>query len=207
MCAIGVLTFVSCAYRLLCRMVSVYLWASQHLKLNCMCFIPFFICFISDPSPLRLWLQSQPFFTSPPVQSQISLDTANQVKQAKRIIIIIQRRQCAFIYWLLGCCSIPSTVIHPAIVRLGLQYSQGIVAGSNARSVALLHAFKQVWIIDSLSTIIYHQSAALQCLLFPPGNKGLYHTTKWRAFKRFGEQVKTLHQVKKNKTFQSLSNH
>lgn len=40
--------------------------------------------------------------------------------------------------------SIPSTVIHPAIVRLGLQYSQGIIAGSNARSVALLHAFKQV---------------------------------------------------------------
>ncbi|XP_028253585.1 translation initiation factor eIF2B subunit delta isoform X2 [Parambassis ranga] len=40
--------------------------------------------------------------------------------------------------------SIPSTVIHPAIVRLGLQYSQGIVAGSNARSVALLHAFIQV---------------------------------------------------------------
>uniref|UniRef100_A0A4W6E283 Translation initiation factor eIF2B subunit delta n=1 Tax=Lates calcarifer TaxID=8187 RepID=A0A4W6E283_LATCA len=40
--------------------------------------------------------------------------------------------------------SIPSTVIHPAIVQLGLQYSQGIVAGSNARSVALLHAFKQV---------------------------------------------------------------
>ncbi|XP_070781947.1 translation initiation factor eIF2B subunit delta isoform X1 [Enoplosus armatus] len=39
---------------------------------------------------------------------------------------------------------IPSTVIHPAIVRLGLQYSQGIVAGSNARSVALLHAFKLV---------------------------------------------------------------
>ncbi|XP_077409098.1 translation initiation factor eIF2B subunit delta isoform X2 [Vanacampus margaritifer] len=39
---------------------------------------------------------------------------------------------------------IPSSVIHPAIVRLGLQYSQGIVAGSNARSVALLHAFKQV---------------------------------------------------------------
>ncbi|KAL4630495.1 translation initiation factor eIF-2B subunit delta isoform X1, partial [Arapaima gigas] len=40
--------------------------------------------------------------------------------------------------------SIPSTVIHPSIVRLGLQYSQGIVAGSNARSIALLHAFKQV---------------------------------------------------------------
>ncbi|XP_046877191.1 translation initiation factor eIF-2B subunit delta [Hypomesus transpacificus] len=40
--------------------------------------------------------------------------------------------------------SIPSMVIHPSVVRLGLQYSQGIVAGSNARSVALLHAFKQV---------------------------------------------------------------
>uniref|UniRef100_A0A8C2Q6S0 Translation initiation factor eIF2B subunit delta n=1 Tax=Cyprinus carpio TaxID=7962 RepID=A0A8C2Q6S0_CYPCA len=40
--------------------------------------------------------------------------------------------------------SIPVTVIHPSIVRLGLQYSQGIIAGSNARSVALLHAFKQV---------------------------------------------------------------
>ncbi|KAJ8372177.1 hypothetical protein AAFF_G00293940 [Aldrovandia affinis] len=40
--------------------------------------------------------------------------------------------------------SIPSMVIHPSIVRLGLQYSQGIVAGSNSRSIALLHAFKQV---------------------------------------------------------------
>uniref|UniRef100_A0A8C2E941 Translation initiation factor eIF2B subunit delta n=1 Tax=Cyprinus carpio TaxID=7962 RepID=A0A8C2E941_CYPCA len=40
--------------------------------------------------------------------------------------------------------SIPATVIHPSIVRLGLQYSQGIIAGSNARSVALLHTFKQV---------------------------------------------------------------
>ncbi|XP_026089227.1 translation initiation factor eIF-2B subunit delta-like isoform X2 [Carassius auratus] len=40
--------------------------------------------------------------------------------------------------------SIPVTAIHPSIVRLGLQYSQGIIAGSNARSVALLHAFKQV---------------------------------------------------------------
>ncbi|XP_023655246.1 translation initiation factor eIF2B subunit delta [Paramormyrops kingsleyae] len=40
--------------------------------------------------------------------------------------------------------SIPNMVIHPSVVRLGLQYSQGIVAGSNARSIALLHAFKQV---------------------------------------------------------------
>ncbi|RXN01521.1 Translation initiation factor eIF-2B subunit delta [Acipenser ruthenus] len=40
--------------------------------------------------------------------------------------------------------SIPSTVIHPSIVHLGLQYSQGIIAGSNSRCIALLHAFKQV---------------------------------------------------------------
>ncbi|XP_078398451.1 translation initiation factor eIF2B subunit delta isoform X1 [Cetorhinus maximus] len=40
--------------------------------------------------------------------------------------------------------TIPSTVLHPAIVRLGLQYSQGIITGSNARCIALLHAFKQV---------------------------------------------------------------
>ncbi|XP_064411584.1 translation initiation factor eIF-2B subunit delta [Latimeria chalumnae] len=40
--------------------------------------------------------------------------------------------------------SIPSTAIHPSIVRLGLQYSQGIIAGSNSRCIALLHAFKQV---------------------------------------------------------------
>ncbi|XP_078068727.1 translation initiation factor eIF2B subunit delta isoform X2 [Mustelus asterias] len=40
--------------------------------------------------------------------------------------------------------TIPSTVLHPAIVRLGLQYSQGIIIGSNARCIALLHAFKQV---------------------------------------------------------------
>lgn len=53
--------------------------------------------------------------------------------------------------------SIPSTVIHPAVVRLGLQYSQGIVAGSNARSVALLHAFQQVRSSD--------RSAASQALI------------------------------------------
>ncbi|XP_031959967.1 translation initiation factor eIF-2B subunit delta isoform X1 [Corvus moneduloides] len=39
--------------------------------------------------------------------------------------------------------SIPSTVIHPAVVRLGLQYSQGIINGSNARCIALLEVFKQ----------------------------------------------------------------
>ncbi|KAF1501082.1 Translation initiation factor eIF-2B subunit delta, partial [Eudyptula minor novaehollandiae] len=40
--------------------------------------------------------------------------------------------------------SIPSMVIHPAVVRLGLQYSQGIINGSNARCIALLEVFKQL---------------------------------------------------------------
>ncbi|XP_012369295.1 translation initiation factor eIF-2B subunit delta [Octodon degus] len=40
--------------------------------------------------------------------------------------------------------SIPSSVIHPAMVRLGLQYSQGLVSGSNARYIALLRALQQV---------------------------------------------------------------
>ncbi|XP_041418220.1 eukaryotic translation initiation factor 2B subunit delta L homeolog isoform X2 [Xenopus laevis] len=40
--------------------------------------------------------------------------------------------------------SIPSSVIHPVVVRLGLQYSHGIINGSNSRCIALLHCFKQV---------------------------------------------------------------
>ncbi|CAJ0948553.1 unnamed protein product [Ranitomeya imitator] len=40
--------------------------------------------------------------------------------------------------------SIPNSWIHPSVVRLGLQYSQGIVTGSNSRCIALLHCFKQV---------------------------------------------------------------
>ncbi|XP_077186160.1 translation initiation factor eIF2B subunit delta [Paroedura picta] len=40
--------------------------------------------------------------------------------------------------------SIPASAIHPAVVRLGLQYSQGIINGSNARCIALLRVFKQV---------------------------------------------------------------
>ncbi|XP_072042450.1 translation initiation factor eIF2B subunit delta-like [Amphiura filiformis] len=34
--------------------------------------------------------------------------------------------------------------IHPAILRLGLQYARGIICGANARSVAMLNAFKHV---------------------------------------------------------------
>uniref|UniRef100_A0A8D0G0D3 Uncharacterized protein n=1 Tax=Sphenodon punctatus TaxID=8508 RepID=A0A8D0G0D3_SPHPU len=40
--------------------------------------------------------------------------------------------------------SIPVSAIHPAVLRLGLQYSQGFINGSNACCVALLRVFKQV---------------------------------------------------------------
>uniref|UniRef100_A0A8C8THU9 Translation initiation factor eIF2B subunit delta n=2 Tax=Peromyscus maniculatus bairdii TaxID=230844 RepID=A0A8C8THU9_PERMB len=40
--------------------------------------------------------------------------------------------------------SVPCSVIHPAVVRLGLQYSQGLISGSNARCIALLRALQQV---------------------------------------------------------------
>lgn len=81
------LKFVWCAYKcLLCRILCVYLGVSQpqmsvpHL---------YFICFISDPSPLRLWLQSQSVFSSPSVQSQISPDTAYKVRHIKNSAQII----------------------------------------------------------------------------------------------------------------------
>ncbi|OWF51685.1 translation initiation factor eIF-2B subunit delta-like [Mizuhopecten yessoensis] len=37
-----------------------------------------------------------------------------------------------------------SSSIHPAIVKLGVQYAEGIITGSNARCLAMLAAFKQV---------------------------------------------------------------
>ncbi|ELT88129.1 hypothetical protein CAPTEDRAFT_95426, partial [Capitella teleta] len=40
--------------------------------------------------------------------------------------------------------SFSSGAMHPAILKLGLQYAEGIVCGSNARCIALLGALKQV---------------------------------------------------------------
>lgn len=34
--------------------------------------------------------------------------------------------------------------MHPAIVRLGLQFSEFIIVGANARCIATLEAFKEV---------------------------------------------------------------
>lgn len=40
--------------------------------------------------------------------------------------------------------SFRNSTIHPAIVRLGVQYAEGVICGSNARCLAMLVAFKQV---------------------------------------------------------------
>jgi len=34
--------------------------------------------------------------------------------------------------------------LHPAVVKVGLQYASGIICGSNARCIAMLAAFKKV---------------------------------------------------------------
>ena len=34
--------------------------------------------------------------------------------------------------------------IHPVIIKLGLQYAEGVICGSNARCLAMLASFKQV---------------------------------------------------------------
>lgn len=49
-----------------------------------------------------------------------------------------------------------SATIHPAIIRLGVQYETGVVKGSNARCIAFLNAIKLVNIsTNSLFIIIY----------------------------------------------------
>ena len=41
-------------------------------------------------------------------------------------------------------CRFTSSAIHPAILKLGVQYAEGVICGSNARCVALLSALRQV---------------------------------------------------------------
>ncbi|XP_062579532.1 translation initiation factor eIF-2B subunit delta-like [Saccostrea cucullata] len=40
--------------------------------------------------------------------------------------------------------SFSSVGIHPVVIKLGLQYAEGVICGSNARCLAMLAAFKQV---------------------------------------------------------------
>lgn len=57
--------------------------------------------------------------------------------------------------YLLFHCRFSSSGIHPAIVKLGLQYAEGIICGSNARCIGLLAALKKVWKFVMFNFIMY----------------------------------------------------
>ena len=50
--------------------------------------------------------------------------------------------------------------IHPAIMKLGLKFSKGIICGSNARCVALLGAFRQVAHPSLSPPLCHHRTIA-----------------------------------------------
>jgi len=47
-------------------------------------------------------------------------------------------------YCFIFVCRFNSSVIHPAIIKLGVQYMDGVISGSNARCISLLNAMKEV---------------------------------------------------------------
>ena len=56
---------------------------------------------------------------------------------------------CEFDLQNVVCCFIfvfrfNSSVIHPAVIKLGVQYMEGVISGSNARCISLLNAMKEV---------------------------------------------------------------
>jgi translation initiation factor 2B subunit (eIF-2B alpha/beta/delta family) len=65
--------------------------------------------------------------------------------------------------------------LHPEIVRLGLMYANRLITGANARCVAMLHAFRKVFLLLSLPKIflsfslsfslsLSHSSFSSQCV-------------------------------------------
>lgn len=83
------------------------------------------------------------------VQKRISKNLAKQnvpqrSTQQKKVNLFSHLHQYEKDPFLTKDISFSSGTIHPAIVKLGLQYAAGIISGSNARCIALLCAFKQV---------------------------------------------------------------
>ncbi|KAL8184174.1 UNVERIFIED_CONTAM: Eukaryotic translation initiation factor 2B, subunit 4 delta, 67kDa [Gekko kuhli] len=88
---------------------------------------------VDDPSVLKKLakkLERQQVPLRPDYGAKVSL--FSHLHQYSRKVLLTQQM------------SIPASAIHPAVVRLGLQYSQGLINGSNARCIALLRVFKQV---------------------------------------------------------------
>ncbi|KAK2138519.1 hypothetical protein NP493_7581g00002 [Ridgeia piscesae] len=62
----------------------------------------------------------------------------------KKVSLFSHLHQCEREVSLTQSIPFSSGKIHPAIMKLGLQYAEGVICGSNARCVALLGALKQV---------------------------------------------------------------
>lgn len=88
---------------------------------------------VDDPSPLRRLIRK-------PERQQVP----TRKDYGSKVSLFSHLPQYSRQNSLTQYMSIPCSVIHPAMVRLGLQYSQGLVSGSNARCIALLHALQQV---------------------------------------------------------------
>jgi len=58
------------------------------------------------------------------------------------------REYIRYVWNVIGCfifvSSFNSSVIHPAVIKLGVQYMEGVISGSNARCISLLNAMKEV---------------------------------------------------------------
>uniref|UniRef100_A0A8C5RJF1 Eukaryotic translation initiation factor 2B subunit delta n=1 Tax=Laticauda laticaudata TaxID=8630 RepID=A0A8C5RJF1_LATLA len=109
----------------------------------------------ADPSQTALCPLLSPAVKRLPEHVQVD-DPAAQKKLAKKL----ERQQVGLHdtsrsgLMTMTIQSIPVSTIHPAVVRLGLQYSQGIINGSNARCIALLKVFKQVLLKKGVRSVV-----------------------------------------------------
>jgi len=57
---------------------------------------------------------------------------------------LYMRMQLLHANWCFFVWRFNTSVIHPAIIKLGVQYMDGVISGSNARCISLLNAMKEV---------------------------------------------------------------
>lgn len=77
---------------------------------------------------------------------------------------------------------INNAAVHPSIIRVGEQYLNRSVTGSNARCIAFLYAIRTVNELNSVYTFI------LNTFFILPDYSRLCHSTEPRIFSRFGSK-------------------
>ncbi|KAM7326251.1 hypothetical protein ACRRTK_014729 [Alexandromys fortis] len=107
---------------------------------------------VDNPSPLRR-------LTRKPERQQVP----TQKDYGSKVSLFSHLPQYSRQNSLTQYMSVPSSVIHPAMVLLGLQYSQGLVSGSNARCIALLHALHEELSRDLVNKLKPYISFLAQC--------------------------------------------